>query len=222
MYVQVFIIMHRVKTCRATAPSEKFPPAGRPTAAVIAGGSLISDCCAFQRAGGIPMLVGRASPARLRPRSGHSPPAPRPRAPPADRALLARSSSAVAPRASRPPLVGSRARVRPRRVSLSVGARAARVLFCAISGESPTDPVISARTGHVFERSLITKAIRAPPARVRRSPPPRRARAPRRGRCVRPGTRSFPALRSPFPRGPPRPAIPPPPSLRPSVHPHHP
>mmetsp|Transcript_3397 Transcript_3397/g.7959 ORF Transcript_3397/g.7959 Transcript_3397/m.7959 type:complete len:507 (+) Transcript_3397:268-1788(+) len=32
-------------------------------------------------------------------------------------------------------------------------------MFCAISGTTPEEPVISARTGHLFERSLITKAL---------------------------------------------------------------
>jgi hypothetical protein len=44
-------------------------------------------------------------------------------------------------------------------------ARPKRVLvlpamfFCAISGEPPQDPVISAKSGHVYERRLIQKYI---------------------------------------------------------------
>mmetsp|Transcript_14412 Transcript_14412/g.35160 ORF Transcript_14412/g.35160 Transcript_14412/m.35160 type:complete len:503 (-) Transcript_14412:916-2424(-) len=32
-------------------------------------------------------------------------------------------------------------------------------MFCSISGTTPEEPVISAKTGHLFERSLITKAL---------------------------------------------------------------
>ena len=31
--------------------------------------------------------------------------------------------------------------------------------FCALSGEPPQDPVISAKSGHVYERRLIAKYI---------------------------------------------------------------
>lgn len=31
--------------------------------------------------------------------------------------------------------------------------------FCSISGEPPQDPVVSAKSGHVYERRLITKYI---------------------------------------------------------------
>ena len=33
------------------------------------------------------------------------------------------------------------------------------MFFCAISGEAPQDPVVSAKSGHVYERRLITKYI---------------------------------------------------------------
>jgi hypothetical protein len=46
--------------------------------------------------------------------------------------------------------------------------RAAAKMFCSISGTTPEEPVISAKTGHLFERSLITKALQ-----VRVPPPPR-------------------------------------------------
>ena len=32
-------------------------------------------------------------------------------------------------------------------------------MFCSISGTTPEDPVISSKTGHLYERSLITKAL---------------------------------------------------------------
>lgn len=33
------------------------------------------------------------------------------------------------------------------------------MFFCAISGEPPQDPVVSSKSGHVYERRLITKYI---------------------------------------------------------------
>jgi hypothetical protein len=33
------------------------------------------------------------------------------------------------------------------------------MFFCAISGEPPQDPVVSTKSGHVYERRLITKYI---------------------------------------------------------------
>ena len=33
------------------------------------------------------------------------------------------------------------------------------MFFCAISGEPPQDPVVSAKSGHVYERRLIQKYI---------------------------------------------------------------
>ena len=33
------------------------------------------------------------------------------------------------------------------------------MFFCAISGEPPHDPVVSSKTGHVYERRLIVKYI---------------------------------------------------------------
>lgn len=33
------------------------------------------------------------------------------------------------------------------------------MFFCAISGEAPQDPVVSSKSGHVYERRLITKYI---------------------------------------------------------------
>ena len=32
-------------------------------------------------------------------------------------------------------------------------------MFCSISGTTPEEPVISSRTGHLFEKSLIVKAM---------------------------------------------------------------
>lgn len=33
------------------------------------------------------------------------------------------------------------------------------MFFCAISGEPPQDPVVSSKSGHVYERRLILKYI---------------------------------------------------------------
>ncbi len=33
------------------------------------------------------------------------------------------------------------------------------MFFCAISGEPPQDPVVSAKSGHVYERRLVQKYI---------------------------------------------------------------
>lgn len=33
------------------------------------------------------------------------------------------------------------------------------MFFCAISGEAPQDPVVSSKSGHVYERRLILKYI---------------------------------------------------------------
>ena len=33
------------------------------------------------------------------------------------------------------------------------------MFFCAISGEPPQDPVVSSKSGHVYERRLIVKYI---------------------------------------------------------------
>ena len=33
------------------------------------------------------------------------------------------------------------------------------MFFCAISGEAPLDPVVSTKSGHVYERRLILKYI---------------------------------------------------------------
>lgn len=33
------------------------------------------------------------------------------------------------------------------------------MFFCGISGEPPQDPVVSAKSGHVYERRLILKYI---------------------------------------------------------------
>ena len=35
------------------------------------------------------------------------------------------------------------------------------ITTCALSGQPLTDPVVSVKTGHVFERSLITKHLEA-------------------------------------------------------------
>ena len=34
-------------------------------------------------------------------------------------------------------------------------------MYCAISGEIPQQPVVSRKTGHLFERRLIEKALQA-------------------------------------------------------------
>lgn len=36
-------------------------------------------------------------------------------------------------------------------------------LFCSMSGEAPAEPVVSRKTGHVFEKRLITKFIQVRP-----------------------------------------------------------
>jgi len=33
------------------------------------------------------------------------------------------------------------------------------MFFCAISGEAPQDPVISSKSGHVYERRLVQKYV---------------------------------------------------------------
>ncbi len=33
------------------------------------------------------------------------------------------------------------------------------MFYCAISGEPPLDPVVSTKSGHVYERRLITKYL---------------------------------------------------------------
>jgi pre-mRNA-processing factor 19 len=33
------------------------------------------------------------------------------------------------------------------------------MFFCAISGEPPQDPVVSSKSGHIFERRLILKYV---------------------------------------------------------------
>jgi hypothetical protein len=38
-------------------------------------------------------------------------------------------------------------------------SRARAMFFCAISGEPPQDPVISTKSGHVYERRLVQKYI---------------------------------------------------------------
>ena len=227
MYVQVFRIMHRVKTRRATRRRQNKISAGGATDGSSSSRAARSSSrllCLPAGGRGIPIArrpgpLPRASVrARLtrRPRHGLAPPPAR------IQALLAPARPpAVAPRASPgPPPVRSRdARVRLPGGCPRPSARAPpATMFCAISGVTPTDPVISARTGHVFERSLITKAIqvRPPPASDARRP--RGARAPR---APARGFRSFSRLpRSPFPaiapRSPPRPL-----SDRPST-PHHP
>ena len=34
------------------------------------------------------------------------------------------------------------------------------MFFCAISGEPPQDPVVSSKSGHVYERRLILKYLK--------------------------------------------------------------
>jgi hypothetical protein len=48
-------------------------------------------------------------------------------------------------------------------------------MFCAISGSTPTEPVISP-AGHLFEKSLVTKALKVRGSADRTSPPPARDR----------------------------------------------
>jgi U-box domain len=38
-------------------------------------------------------------------------------------------------------------------------SRARAMFFCAISGEPPQDPVISTKSGHIYERRLVQKYI---------------------------------------------------------------
>ena len=219
--------MHRVKTCRATRRRQKnFRRRADRRQQFLAGGSRSSQTAvpSSGRAGDPNRSSAGPSPARLRPRSGHSPPAPRPRAPPARiQALLAPARPpAVAPRASPgPPPVRSRdARVRLPGGCPCPSARAPpATMFCAISGVTPTDPVISARTGHVFERSLITKAIqvRPPPASDARRPRGARARArPARGASDARVSFVFPPYDRPFPGRSPRDRRP---ALSPTVRP---
>jgi len=226
VYVQVFIIMHRVKTCRATRLRQKNfrRRADRRQQSSRAARSSQTAVPSSGRAGDPNRSSAGASPARLRPRSGHSPPAPRPRAPPRADPGSSRPGSSPRRRPARLPRTAAgsfarRARPSPRRVSLSVGARAARDHVLRDLGGDPHGP------GHLRAHRARLRALAhhqgdpgAPPARVRRSPPPRRARAPR---APARGFRSFSRLpRSPFPaiapRSPPRPL-----SDRPST-PHHP
>ena len=44
-------------------------------------------------------------------------------------------------------------------------------MFCAISGSTPTEPVISP-AGHLFEKSLVTKALKVRGSADRPSPLP--------------------------------------------------
>ena len=48
-------------------------------------------------------------------------------------------------------------------------------MFCSISGSTPTEPVISP-AGHLFEKSLVTKALKVRGSGDRASPPPERDR----------------------------------------------
>ena len=48
-------------------------------------------------------------------------------------------------------------------------------MFCAISGSTPTEPVISP-AGHLFEKSLVTKALKVRGSADRPSPLPARDR----------------------------------------------
>jgi len=48
-------------------------------------------------------------------------------------------------------------------------------MFCSISGSTPTEPVISP-AGHLFEKSLVTKALKVRGSADRTSPPPARDR----------------------------------------------
>jgi len=79
-------------------------------------------------------------------------------------------------------------------------------MFCSISGSTPTEPVISP-AGHLFEKSLVTKALKVRGSADRTSPPPARDR----GRSVdfraasRVSSRALPSGRFshrllPFPR----------------------
>ena len=44
-------------------------------------------------------------------------------------------------------------------LAVLVAAAAAMSFFCSISGEPPQDPVVSSKSGHVYERRLILKYI---------------------------------------------------------------
>lgn len=79
-------------------------------------------------------------------------------------------------------------------------------MFCSISGSTPTEPVISP-AGHLFEKSLVTKALKVRGSADRTSPPLARDR----GRSVdfraasRVSSRALPSGRFshrllPFPR----------------------
>ena len=220
MYFQVFLeCTHHHKNLPRDATSSE--SAGGPTDGSVL--SLIRLLC-FWAGGGSQSLVGRglcrappsalgslaarATASRPPPRGSRlfSPrlvPPPSPRAPPPDRRRFVRAT---------------RASVSPEGVP-SVGARAARDHVLRDLGGDPHGP------GHLRAHRARLRALAhhqgdpgAPPARVRRSPPPRRARAPR---APARGFRSFSRLpRSPFPaiapRSPPRPL-----SDRPST-PHHP
>ena len=45
------------------------------------------------------------------------------------------------------------------RLVLALAVAAAMSFFCSISGEPPQDPVVSSKSGHVYERRLILKYI---------------------------------------------------------------
>ena len=202
MYVQVFIIMHRVKTCRATRLRQKNfrRRADRRQQSSRAARSSQTAVPSSGRAGDPNRSSAGASPARLRPRSGHSPPAPRPRAPPARiQALLAPARPpAVAPRASPgPPPVRSRdARVRlPGGCPRPSAPRRPRPCSARSRGD-PHGP------GHLRAHRARLRALahhQGDPGAPRPRPTlaaPGRARAPR---PPREGFVRFPALRSPFP-----------------------
>lgn len=69
-------------------------------------------------------------------------------------------------------------------------------MFCSISGSTPTEPVISP-AGHLFEKSLVTKALKVRGSTDRTSPPPARDR----GRSVDFRAASRVSSRALFPSG---------------------
>ena len=136
-----------------TRHAERPPPVRRP----------FTDCagrtCISRRRSGAVHTSTRSAVASFR--AGHRPRAFRLRSnPPVDRRALVAS---FAPPTRARPSFARAIRLAPSR------------MFCAISGTTPEEPVISSRTGHLYEKSLITKALQVRPCddpsiRVRPAP----------------------------------------------------